>query len=124
MKNNKGFTLVEVLAVVVILISVIAIITPKVISQFKNSEETIYKNQIESIISIARIYMNENANLLPEENQTYIITFDKLKQQQLITDEIILNPKTKQPLTGCITVKDLNNKYQYQYIEDETTCNS
>lgn len=124
MKNNKGFTLIEVLAVVVILITVVAIITPKVISQFKNSEETIYKNQIESIIKISRIYMSKNSNLLPEENQTYVITFDKLKQEQLINDDEILNPKTKKALTGCITVKYINNKYQYDYIENETTCSN
>lgn len=124
MKNNKGFTLVEMLAVVVILIAIIAIITPKIISSFKNSEDTIYKQQIESIIDVSRIYMSNNSNLLPEENQNYVITIESLKQEKLINSDEILNPKTKEPLTGCVLVRYLNNKYQYDYVEDQTTCNS
>lgn len=124
MKNNKGFTLVEVLAVVVILIAVITIITPKVISSFNNSEETIYKKQIESIIDISRIYMSSHTNLLPEENENYIIKITDLQQDKLINKDDILNPKTKEPLTGCILVRYLNNKYQYDYVEEEATCNS
>lgn len=123
MKNSKGFTLVEVLAILVILLSVIAIITPKVISQFHNSEQIIYEKQIETIIHISQIYMNNHIEFLPENNDNHIITIENLKQENLIHDSDIINPKTKEKLTGCVVVRFLNNKYQYDYIEDQLICN-
>lgn len=122
MKNEKGFTLVELLAVVAILITVITIISPKIIKSFQTSEDAIYKSQINALISSARIYMNENYNLLPEENEELIITIDDLKKAKLIKKEEVLNPKTKQPLPGCVKVSFKNNKYNYDYIEEEK-CN-
>ena len=50
MKNEKGFTLVELLAVVAILITVITIVSPKIIKSFQTSEDAIYKSQINALI--------------------------------------------------------------------------
>lgn len=122
MKDNKGFTIVEVLAVVVILISVIAIITPKIISTFKTSENTISKEQIDSIIDISRIYMADNSNLLPETDGHYVITLEKLKEENLISNKEIIDPKTQKKIEGCIIVRFKNNKYVYEYIEDQLIC--
>ena len=121
MKNNKGFTLVEVLAVVAILLLIIAIITPNIIKQFKNAGQITDKEQINSLINIAKIYMNENTELFPESNNTYEITITELKESGLIKKEQILNPSTKEELTGCILVSKKNNKYKYEYNEEN--CN-
>lgn len=118
MKNNKGFTLVEVLAVVAILITIIAIITPKIFKQFKTAENITEQEQINSLINIAKLYTNQNTNKLPEQNKISIITLQELKQSGLMQTNQILNPKTKQELTGCITVKYEDNKYKYEYEED------
>ena len=118
MKNKKGFTLVEMLAVVAILIIVIAIITPKIFTQFKHAEKVTDQEQINSLIETARIYMNQNSNLLPEENNIYIISLNDLKESGLIQTKEILNPSTKEELTGFIIVKYENNKYKYEYKEE------
>lgn len=122
MKNNKGFTLVEVLAVIVVLISIIAIISPKVISTFKTSEDTVSKEQIDSIIDVSRIYMTSNSELLPETNEHYVITLDELKESKLISNKEIINAKTQEKIQGCVLVRFKNNKYKYEYTEDETIC--
>ena len=123
MKNNKGFTLIELLAVVAILITVVAILTPKIFKQFKTAENITNQEQINSLINTAKIYMNQNSNLLPEENNIYIISLNELKHSGLIQTKEILNPSTKQELTGCIIVKYENNKYKYEYKE-ENDCNN
>ena len=69
MKNNKGFTLVELLAVVVILIIVISIITPKVFNQLKTAEKITDQEQINAIIDTSKLYMNQHSELLPEHNR-------------------------------------------------------
>ncbi len=123
MRNNKGFTLIELLAVVAILITLIAIITPKIFKQLKTAEKVTDQEQINSIINVSKIYMNQNSNLLPSENDIYIISLNDLKQSGLIKTNQILNPSTKEELKGCILVKYENNKYKYEYKE-ENDCNN
>ena len=122
MKNKKGFTLVEMLAVVAILIIVIAIITPKIFTQFKHAEKVTDQEQINTLIETARIYMNQNTNLLPGENKTYAISLNELKESGLIQAKKILKPSTKQELTGCVLVQYENNKYKYTYNENKLIC--
>ena len=117
MKNDKGFTLIELLAVVLILITLAALITPKIFSQLKTVEKVTDKEQINSLINISKIYMNQHPNLLPEENNISVITINELKQSELIKSNEILNPSTKEELTGCIIVTPKNNKYEYEYKE-------
>lgn len=118
MKNNKGFTLVEVLAVIAILVTIIVIVTPKVFKQFKTAEDVTDKEQINTLINTAKLYMNQNSNLLPQENDIYVIQMQELKDSGLIKTNQILNPSTKEELNGCIIVKYENNKYKYEYKEE------
>ena len=118
MKNNKAFTLVELLAVVAILTLIIVIITPKVFKQLKTAENVTDQEQINSLINTSKIYMNQNSNLLPQENDIYVISLDELKESGLIQKSQILNPSTNEELNGYIIVKFENNKYKYEYKEE------
>ena len=109
MKNNKAFTLVELLAVVAILTLIIVIITPKVFKQLKTAENVTDQEQINSLINTSKIYMNQNSNLLPQENDIYVISLDELKESGLIQKSQILNPSTNEELNGYIIVKFENN---------------
>ena len=122
MKNNKAFTLVEVLAVIAILTLIIAIITPKIFNKISTAENITQKEQINTLINIAKIYTNQNTEKLPENNSISVITIQELKESGLINKSQILDPKTKEELTGCILIKDENNKYKYEYNEDK--CNN
>ena len=120
--KNKGFTLVELLAVIAVLLILITLITPKVINQLNSSEDVTQQEQINTLINIAKIYTNQNTEKLPENNSISVITVQELKESGLINKSQILDPKTKEELTGCILIKDENNKYNYEYNED--TCNN
>ena len=58
--NNKGFTLIEVLAVVVILSVLAAIMVPSVNYIINQNKENNYENLKNSIISAAKIYLSDN----------------------------------------------------------------
>ena len=120
--KNKGFTLVELLAVVAVLILLITVITPKVINQLSTSEEVTRQEQINTLIDIAKIYTNENTDKLPEEDKAPIslITIEELKQAGLINKSQIIDPKTKEQMTGCIRITIENNNYKYTY---NNNCN-
>lgn len=121
MKNNKGFTLIEVLATVVILITIIAIITPKIISQFSHAQDVTSQEQINAIINIAKIYMNQNTDKLPESG-SYILTLDELRESGLMSKDQLLDPGTKEELPGCVVVSYSSNKYIYEYVDSASVC--
>ena len=123
MKNNKGFTLVELLAVVAILILILSLITPKIFKQLKTAEKVTDQEQINAIIDTSKLYMNQHSELLPEHNSLYIITLNELKESGLIKTSQILNPSTKEELTGCVVVNYENNKYKYEYKEEKDCRN-
>ena len=122
MNNKKGFTLIELLAVIAILTVIMVIITPKVFKQLKHAETVIDKEQLSAIIDASKLYMNQHSELLPQENDIYLLQFQQLKDSGLIKTNQILNPSTKEELTGCVLVKYENNKYQYEYKEN--ICNN
>lgn len=59
MKKN-GFTLVELLAVVIILALLAMFALPRVLNQFSNYREGLDEDQRQLIIEAARVYVNEN----------------------------------------------------------------
>ena len=118
--KNKGFTLVELLAIIVILMLLITVITPKVIKQLNTSEDVTQKEQINTLINIAKIYTEEKTEKLPEKNSVSVVTIQELKESGLINKKQVLDPKTNEELTGCIKIKDENNKYKYEYTDECT----
>ena len=71
MKNNKGFTLVEVIAVTMLLSMLALIVIPLVLNQKKKQAEKIKDSEIKILYADANRYVKEN-NLL-EENKTKCI---------------------------------------------------
>lgn len=118
--KNKGFTLVELLAVILILIALAALITPKVFKQLKTAGNITEQEQINSLINISKIYINQHPSLLPQENNISSITIEELKQSELIKSKEIINPNTNEELKGCIVIKEENKKYKYEYKDNCT----
>lgn len=56
MKNNKGFTLVELLAVIVVLAILITIAVPSTIGISNRIKENLYCSKIDSIETSAKLY--------------------------------------------------------------------
>lgn len=122
MKKN-GFTLIELLGTIAILAALIIIITPKIFKHFQTTENITEQEQVNTFIDTARLYMGDNSELLPPENGVKVITISELKTAGLIKTNQVLNPKTREELTGCVMVRYENNKYEYTYEEAEN-CNA
>ena len=62
---NKGFTLMELLGVLVILSLLMIILIPNVIEQINNKKDDVSDVQKETILSAAELYIDENPNTYP-----------------------------------------------------------
>lgn len=117
---KKGFTLVELLGVLVLL-SVLALITvPIVNGAIKKSKEKSVQIQLESIVKSAKAWAAADPNRLPEQGKERLVTLQELKQAGFV-DGSIKNPKTKKEFPNTLQVKisyDLEyQSYTYEIVE-------
>ena len=115
MKNNKAFTLIELLAVVTILTILALVITPVVDKNVKKSKEQAYKAQIENIRMAGEAYYSDNILLRPTENSSATITLQQLINGGYISNNV-KNPKTGKSFTENIYVKITNTNGRYGYL--------
>lgn len=110
--NNKGFTLVELLGIIVLLIIIFALVYPSVILVINSGKETVEQKQINDILMSAYDYSIKNTKYLPERNDTTFITLSELKMIGSIKPKIT-NPVTDEeyPDDLVISIKNVGSKY-------------
>ena len=72
MKNNKGFTLVELLAVIIVLGIILTIVIPSAITTIDNSNRNVFATSARGLIDAAKAYVMDNDVVLPTPG-TYIM---------------------------------------------------
>ena len=84
--NNKGFTLIEVLAVVVILSVVSGIAVNGVLSSIRNSKNSSYNLMINNIVTASGLLYEEveNINIVGSNNSLYVYDSNGIKSDDII----------------------------------------
>ena len=119
--KNKGFTLVELLAVMSILVILLIIIFPTVSSIVNNGKETVYDTQINKILNAAYDCTLKKTNKLPDYNETNHIILSELKNGGYIEGSII-DSKTKKEFRNdlVISVKNVGNNYSNKKLKSSS----
>ena len=112
---KKGFTLVELIAVIVILGLIGTVVYPSIISIINNSKEKAYESQKRVIVKAAKEWGVKNSSKLPDDSCR--ITVARLIKEGYIENDEINNPKGGK-FNGIVEVKFESNQYSYTYIED------
>lgn len=117
--KKKGFTLIETLAVL-LLLSVIAVIaTPMVLSTINSSKNGLYQRQIEKIIEAGKSWGSKNATQLPkQENERIYVSLKDLALAGFIDAEEVLDPRNNKEMNGCLVIARQNKKHIYNYVEE------
>ena len=121
--KKKGFTLLELLAVIVILSLILVIAVPSVNRYIKQSKEKAYNTQISTIIEAAQAYASANSGLLPRKEEFVVkITLGQLKSSGLIKEEV-KNPNDDKYFDDALTIeiKKKGETYNYDIVESTIT---
>lgn len=110
--NNKGFTLVELLAVIVILAIILAIAVPTISSLINSSSIKAYQSNEKMMVKAAKTYMSTNESLYPSNiGDTTEVTLNQLQVDNYISS-ITLSGSSCNGYV-LITKVDTNN-YSYK----------
>lgn len=116
---KKGFTLIELIAVI-LLLGVLSVIAVASIDRvLKENKEKAYNTQIENIKSSTEVWIGKHIFEMPSNNSEYIIiTLKDLKDDGLVSDDIT-NPMTKEQFDNSLQIKITvnNNNYDIEIIE-------
>ena len=116
--KNRGFTLVELLAILVILGILGTIITPVVQKTLKANKEKVYEIMIEQVKDYTKDYLAKNTAVLPDnEGDTNVIKFVDLKKEGLLQINVV-NPITGNIISNesIIKVTKKSSNYVYEVI--------
>ena len=112
--NNRGFTLVEVIAIIVILIAIFLVSFPTIKNMVNVDEEKKYDNMVTDLCTAGKTYMYSNMDNFPtlstigsviEININTLIEYGNV-------NKTLVNPKSE------LSVK--NDKLQYTVLPDFT----
>jgi type IV pilus assembly protein PilA len=116
MKKNKGFTLVELLAVIVILAVILVIAIPNVMKIIDKARLDSYNKNKDFVERVAKAYLTSNTSLLPQNlGDTYIMSLGDLIGTNYIDN--IKDPKSNticDNTNSIIKIKNIGfNVYKY-----------
>ena len=110
--NDKGFTLIEVIAVIVVLVAIFLVSFPTLTNMAKSEEENKYNNMVDNLCTAGKTYMYSNLDEFKELSVADSVI--ALKIDELISygnvDKELINPKTEK------SVK--NDTLEYTVLED------
>lgn len=129
MRNKKGFTLVEVLAVITILGVIALIAVPVYIVINNNMKNKLYETKVGSIETAAELYAADNKDDLFTTGDTEIITVGKLLNEKYLENEPeceekhgtgkdICNPKDNTSMKDIqIEIEKANRNYTANIVD-------
>lgn len=112
---KKGFTLVELLAVIILLGIISMIAVPLINDQIQLSREKAYEQNVVSIEEAARRY--GTTNMLGYSTEEQKLSLTTLISAGLLDEKNLVNPKNDKQMSGCVYYKwnNTNNIYEYRY---------
>jgi len=117
--NMRGFTLIEVMGVIILLAVIGLIVTPLITSLMNDGREKTNEVQIKAIKSAAKNYITENKYFL-DCSVKCDITLGELKKEGYLYEGDITNIKNNQIYSDndIVRIQKEDNKYKYIFPVD------
>lgn len=111
-KRQRGFTLIELIAVLVILTIIMSIAIPSISASIERSKEKQRNAKIKIMESATEIYIVDRKSLIT--SSSCYVKIDELISSTLINADDKIDPTTNSDFGGCILYNKLEGTYSYQ----------
>ncbi len=111
MKNQKGFTLVEILAMLVILGLLMAVAIPNISGILTNNRMNVYRSDATKMVDTAKMKVAKGSVKKPAKDKCVIMTLSYLNDSEDITKGP--NGQDYYQYDSFVILKRENNKYVY-----------
>lgn len=120
--KQKGFTLVEILGVVIILALISMMFIPRILSRINNQKDKVSEVTQTLIKNTTEQYLRDYVVKYPLiDGNVYCITLQELVDKERLTEPIFdVKTGNNLPLTTTMRVEIKNQKYVYEF--DSKTC--
>src|SRR5574344_737954 len=120
--SKKGFTLVELIGVIVILALLALLITPTVNKLLKEQKQKVYDAQMKIVLNAAKNYVADKQDTLDISSSGLVLSVSDLYNNGYLNKDKVINPSTNKEFKNCILVKwdDSYNQYNYKYVDCTT----
>lgn len=111
--KQKGFTLVELLGVIVLLAGLLTLVSYSIVSVVKNTNQNLDESSLKVLYSASEMYLKNDKNLV---NGDYTVTVNDLIRADIIK-ETFLDAQSEKLITrdSCIKVNITNGKFNYEF---------
>ena len=116
---KRGFTLVELLAVLILLGVVSLIAIPSIGKILNRSREKARESTKNELIKAAKEYYADNIRELPDDGSHKCLSVSEIEESGYISNDDIVDPTTEEKLTGYVKIYFDNtyNQYTYEYVK-------
>lgn len=117
--NKKGFTLVELLATVIVLTLVAVVTFPIVVNTIKELRESMNNSQQKIVVEAAHYWANDNLGLLPDETgEVYTLPVYKIQEAGYLNNTTLKDlTNSDQLFFACVEIEKKAKKYTYTFVE-------
>lgn len=121
-KKNNGFTLVELLGVIIILAFLAFLVSEVIINNINDTNNKMENLAIDTIISSAREYVSKNPNEFPKViGDVYYLTYEELVAEKLINDDMLPKLDSVEDLKNqYIKIEYNGNNYTYTLVDERS----
>lgn len=120
---KKGFTLVELMAVIIILAIISLIVFPAMVKTIDKSKQDLYDKQVKTLEKAAKDWSIQNTDKLPDEvdgDDCYLPLGDLITNGLIETGDI-KDPKTGDDMEGSILITYSDTVSQYVITYDTSS---
>lgn len=127
MKNNRGFTLVELIAVMTLLAAIILVTVPVIINTIKKNDDKLGENFEKSLKQAAELYVERNRDVFPDLNNiggTAEVSTDTLIEEGYLKQDLE-NPIDNSSVLNYKIIVEVGNDNIFIYrVERENEENN
>lgn len=120
--NNKGFTLVELLAVLVILVTILLIAIPSITSTISRNKDKELKARQSLIVSEMELYVDSHKNTTKNfRNGACAYSTEQMQNLNMVSSDNLLDGDNKL-IEGCVYYSTTNQKYNFESPCTQNLC--